>query len=184
MPNVTANVTEADTPEKFLKSIENFEKFTYKTINFTIKALSAQLFEQVIRDTPVRSGRARNNWVFSEGTDKDYRDIGPKKLTKKQRASGTTPFDKSGKDAIKKMENGLRRAPAMISKKSFVREYYLTNQVPYIHKLEFGGIRGYAPGPNTTGGFSNQAVGGMARKNVQKYSKISLTRISKIRGKL
>jgi hypothetical protein len=171
MPNVTANVTEADTPEKFLKAMENFEKFTYKTINFTIKALSAQLFEQVIRDTPVRSGRARNNWVFSVGTSPVYDDVGPKKLTKKQREAGGTPFNISGAPAIKKVENGLRRAPAMIKDGKGVVEYYLTNQVPYIHKLEYKG-------------WSKQAPGGMVRKNVQKYSKISLTRISKIRGKV
>jgi hypothetical protein len=178
-----ANVSESDTPEKFLQDIENFENFTYKTVNFTIKAISSQLFENVIRDTPVRSGRAKNNWVFSSGTTATYKDVGPKKLTKKQRASGSSPFDKSGEGAIKAMENGLRRAPSMIKKKEFVLEYYLTNQVPYINRLEYGRPP-YNAGPNVTNGRSSQAPGGMARKNVQKFSKYTLTQISKVRGKI
>jgi hypothetical protein len=183
MANVTSSISPSDTPEKFMKALEDFDKTTWKNVNFLIKAVTAQLFEDVIRDTPFRTGRAKNNWVFSAGT-KVYKNVGPKKLTKKQIATGASPFDKTGETAIKAMQNGLRREHVMTKGKKFVLEYYLTNQVPYIHLLEYGGYPG-APGPNTTGdGHSTQAPGGMADKNIQKYAHMSLTHISKMKGKL
>ena len=165
---ISSNISSADTPEKFAKAMEDFELITFKTINFVIKVIASQLFEDVIRQTPKLTGRARNNWVFSAGKTKEYRDVGPTD----QKVLKTYKFDISGDKAVKKVENGLRRSPVMINKKKATGiEYYLTNQVPYVNKLEYES-------------WSKQAIGGMARKNVQKYSKISLSHISKKRGKL
>lgn len=181
---ISSNISSADTPEKFAKAMEEFEKFTYTTINYIVKVIASELFEDIIRQTPMLTGRARSNWVFSAGKTKTYKTIGPRKVTKKTK----TAFDQSGDNAVKKVENGLRRAPTVIKKgKPTGIQYYLTNQVPYILRLEYGSEApdgGYPAGPGTTNGFSKKAPAGMARKNVQKYSKKSLTHISKKRGKL
>ena len=179
-----AQVSESDTPEKFLKSWDDFEEITWKNINSLIKYISLQLFEDVIKDTPYRTGRALSNWHFSAGKSPEYKTQVAKRLSKKDREAGLSGYDtKDGANTIKKVQNGLRRAPAMTKKKVFEVEYYLTNNVPYIRRLEYGDYPG--TGSNiTSDGHSIQAPNGMARKNVQKWANMNLTHISKNRVKI
>jgi hypothetical protein len=44
---------------------------------------------------------------------------------------------------------------------------WLSNNLPYIEKLEYGG---YPDGPNTIGGFSKQAPAGMVRVNMARIT--------------
>lgn len=183
-----AVLVNTDNPDKFLEAIDEWENITFNNINYLIKVVSLDLFSQVIKDTPVRSGRARNNWVFSYGTAPTYKDVGPTTYEalrgpKGARATPKDIFDKTGNKAINKVRNGLRRAPTMIKKKEGVINYYLTNKVPYIRRLEYG-MPPYMPGPNVLNGRSRQAPNGMARKNTQKFAHYNFTKLGKRKGKI
>jgi hypothetical protein len=90
-----------------------------------IRAATSEVFSNIIQMTPVDTGRARGNWQCTIGA----------------------PF--TGEDDtgdVLKMQNTLpRRAGSVV---------YLTNNVPYIRKLE------YIPG------YSRQAPAGMVRVSV------------------
>lgn len=163
----------ADTdPDKFLADIENFETITWNKINRIVKVISNQLFSDVVKDTPVDSGRAQNNWIFSAGTTPVFKTI------------TSASYDKTGEVASRKIGNGIKRAPTVTSKNIPTGvEYYLTNELPYISMLEYGL---YTPksSKNIAGGYSKKAVGGMVRKNLQKYSKLVVTQVSKFKGRL
>jgi len=105
----------------------------------------------IIKDTPVDKGTARNNWFFSIGAP----------------SSAITTSSSNGLATIRE----LRKVP----KRVLNRKLYLTNNLPYIGVLEYGGY----PSPVkkgsyikslkkyqklSSGGFSLQAPGGWVRK--------------------
>jgi hypothetical protein len=110
-----------------------------------------ELFSSVIASTPVDTGRARGNWQTTKNTP-----AGSKlERTQKRRRSGPATSE----------------THAVIQKPSL---YYLTNNLPYAEKLEFGG---YGTGPGATqkttrDGFSIQAPYGMVRINVKRLKSI------------
>jgi hypothetical protein len=125
-----------------------------KKIGVNVEDLAAatfiEVFSGVIRATPVDTGRARGNW----------------QTTKNSPASGTT-------ERIQKNKNAgvaTSEAHAVVNKPGL---YYLTNNLPYAEKLEFGG---YGTGPSSTsktkGGFSIQAPLGMVRINAKRIKQI------------
>lgn len=111
------------------------------------------LFSAVIQDTPVDSGRAKNNWFVT--------------LTRPS-VKVVKSTDKSPKGSISTQKSW--QIANTIASSSGDTGYFLTNNLPYIQKLEFGG---YGDGPKTSGGYSKQAVGGMVRKNVARIEAIS-----------
>lgn len=156
-------------PEKFIEDIENFKKITWGKVNTIVKAISADLFESVIYDTPYVTGRAKNNWVFSSGTVPKFDDVPPDTEQTQTDKNGKklkvkVYSDKSGKKAATKARNGLRRATVMFKKGKAVQEYYLTNQVPYIRKIEYTGW-------NETPPYR------MVHKNLQRFANISIEKV-------
>ena len=105
------------------------------------------LFADIIISTPVDSGRLRGNWFFT--TTK------PSVRVASVRSEG---------QAIADLEK-------IFTIKGDV--FYLTNNLPYAAKAEFGGF-GYDPesGKTTAGGYSTQAPYGMVRTNVVRWSQI------------
>lgn len=109
------------------------------------RAITLALFRSVIVGTPVDTGRARGNWQTSVG----------------EPSVGTVErLDPSGGAAI---------ADVVSKAGGFGRQTWLTNNLPYIEKLEYGG---YPDGPNTIGGFSKQAPQGMVRINMARIESL------------
>ena len=98
-----------------------------------MRGVVLEALKRIKNRTPVDTGRARNNWNVSEGSP-DY---------------GTTTA--TG-------DTALARGAAVIANLKFGDTAYITNGLPYIPTLEYGG---YGPGPKTVGGFSRQAPAGM-----------------------
>ena len=123
-----------------------------KAIDRTVEGLNTDLrkayikgFSEIIKGTPVDKGRARNNWFLTFGTP--------------SRSTTTIP-------------NNNPKTPN--PKNVLGKKTYLTNNLPYITKLEYGGFpdpakkgsylgKGKGYKIKTTGGFSNQARKGWVR---------------------
>lgn len=115
------------------------------------RAVVLKLFSSIIKDTPVDTGRARANWQTS---------IAAPVLTQ----SAST--DKTGATAI-------ANAQSAITSSKWGDTLYFTNNLPYIHKLEFGGYPNPAKtGSKTIGGYSKKAPAGMFRRNVARINAI------------
>ena len=115
----------------------------YLQINDDIKGVYLAGLTNVIKETPVDSGRARNNWFLSVSTPS----------TKLTSVSGAANF------------NQLNKLP----KRVLNRKLYFTNNLPYITTLEYGGFP--VPGGDlTTNGFSKQAPKGWVRSTLIKMA--------------
>lgn len=131
----------------FAQSIDEF------TLNFiggsekAVRSTTGILWGDIIRATPVDSGRARGNW-FATGQQPSNRT--------------TDKLDLSGNSAA------LNAQKVVIGLKNW-SSFTLTNNLPYINVLEFGG---YGDGPKTSGGFSKQAPAGMLRLNVLRFNNL------------
>lgn len=82
-----------------------------------IKAVAFNLFTNIIEGTPVDTGRARSNWFLSEG-------IPSKRTTNRTRRRAN-------------LDKIIRSAPGD-------KRWFLTNNLPYIEKLEYEGASSQA----------------------------------------
>lgn len=170
--------------DDFVNDVENFQKVAMNKVNKVVKLVTIELFSNIINDTPVDTGQAQNNWVFSAGTTPTFKTVPPRKKRKNKNDTG---FDisKGGDGNKSKVANQIKRAPAAIIKNNDANTYFMTNSVPYIRKLEYGGYSPNSTTGKTIGGFSSQAVGGMARKNIQLMTGLKITAISRtVKGRL
>ncbi|HZJ98457.1 MAG TPA: HK97 gp10 family phage protein [Tissierellaceae bacterium] len=127
------------------KDIENLSDRTIRKLNKIVKVAAMELFKSVIMMTPVDTGRARGNW----------------QCTMTRPADGVIDSEQSEEATIAKMvETTL--------KSSISKGIFLTNNLPYIQKLEYGG---YGQGPKTEGGYSKQAPAGMVRVSLDRIQK-------------
>ena len=134
----------------FASDMEAYAKKAGASLEETTRAVALELFGSVIKDTPVQTGRAKGNWQTTIGVP----------------ASGEV--DRLGDQAA------LSELGAVAGKFGAGQTIYLTNNLPYIGKLEYGG---YGTGPGATEktngtGFSVQAPAGMVRKNVARIQSI------------
>jgi hypothetical protein len=113
----------------FAKDFERFAKLTNASLDETGRAIVLELFGSVIKDTPVDTGRARGNWQTTIGAP----------------ASGQTDRKGEGPALAEVSQEAASFGAGKI--------IYLTNNLPYIYRLEFLG-------------WSQQSPDGMARKNV------------------
>ena len=112
-----------------------------------VRGTTIRLFGDIIKATPVDEGRARANW-FATG--------------QKPSNKVTNAEDKSGANAINNMQQ------VVVGIKDWSR-FTLTNNLPYIEVLEFGG---YGDGPKTINGFSKQAPKGFLRVNINRFNRL------------
>ena len=119
----------------FSDDVASFAKKTGASIDETSRAIVLELFSSVVKDTPVDTGRARGNWQTSMGNP----------------ASGT--IDREGESGA------LSEISSEVSGFGAGKVIYLTNNLPYIYRLEFDG-------------WSDQAPQGMLRKNVARIQQI------------
>ena len=139
-----AGINMADFALDIQKFADSFEDGAEQAVRGT----TIKLFSAIIQSTPVDEGRARGNW-FTAGQE-------PSKKINNSAA------DLSGSNAINQVNSKVK------SIKDF-STFTLTNNLPYIEKLEFGG---YGDGPKTTGGSSKQAPAGMVKINVMRFNRL------------
>ena len=100
----------------FALDVSKFVEKAKKNPEKVMRQVSIKLFSAIIKTTPVKYGRARMNWMASDGTP----------------ASGTTDAtDRSGNIAI-------GNATSFVLKATDWREFTLTNNLPYAQRLEYG----------------------------------------------
>ena len=120
----------------FEDDLRSFEGKTERKMTQIGRKVALELFKRVIYKTPVDTGRARSNWQVTIGTT----------------ASGTVEIDdKSGAATMGKAvadSRGLKAGDTI----------YLTNNLPYIRKLEEG--------------WSRQAPAGMVALTVQEFAAV------------
>lgn len=119
----------------FASDVEAYAKKAGASLDETSRAIVLELFGSVIKDTPVDTGRAKGNWQTTIGTP----------------ASGTV--DRLGES------EALSDVNQQTASFGAGKVIYLSNNLPYIYRLEYDG-------------WSQQAPGGMLRKNVARIQQI------------
>jgi hypothetical protein len=109
----------------------------------SFRAMALQLFSDIVIRTPVDTGAARGGFQA---------DIG---------AAVPRVPEQVQPNPNKDITGDIKKNPKLL-------DYVLSNPLPYIEKLEFGG---YGPGPKTEGGFSKQAPRGMIRVSIQEFER-------------
>jgi len=105
-------------------------------LNQGIRATLLGVSTAIIKETPADTGRARGNWQASVGRGA------------------------SGEVSVSGVRSGEARAISDVDQTVSVAVgdlYYLTNNLPYIERLEYG--------------YSQQAPNGMVRKNLQNFNR-------------
>ena len=133
----------------FALDIRKFAEKAAANTDDVIAGTCLDLSRRVILRTPVDSGQARWNWQAS---------IGSPASTK------LTGSDKSGSKSISNASSIAGSAPGNI--------FFLTNNMPYINKLEFGGYPSPSPSGKTSSGYSTQAPNGMVRVTIREFNQI------------
>ena len=119
----------------FASDMEAYAKKAGASLDETSRAIVLELFGSVIKDTPVDTGRAKGNWQTTIGAP----------------ASGTV--DRLGES------EALADVAQQTASFGAGKLIYLSNNLPYIYRLEYVG-------------WSQQAPGGMLRKNVARIQSI------------
>ena len=119
----------------FASDVEAYAKKAGASLDETSRAIVLELFGSVIKDTPVDTGRAKGNWQTTIGAP----------------ASGTV--DRLGES------EALADVAQQTASFGAGKVIYLSNNLPYIYRLEYDG-------------WSQQATGGMLRKNVARIQSI------------
>jgi len=123
-------------------TLEKFDKIAKSKAEKGLRMTVIKVWGRIIVDTPIDDGRARGNWfINTKVTDETG---GANKNKGSIYVQSSTP------------KNLLAKGTKL----------YLFNNLPYIHKLEYGG---YGDGKETVNGFSKQAPKGMVRKNLLKW---------------
>lgn len=127
--------------EKIIKDREE------KALNI-FRAIALQLFDRVIRRTPVDTGRARANWNAAI----DNPDMSTTDATPDEGSGATAPA------ASRASNEANRKAQSKALVADLGDTLYLTNNLPYISALEYG--------------YSNQAPRGMVRVTVSELKQV------------
>ncbi len=131
----------------FNLSMEKFAEKTLDKLEVGFKKVAFGLSEDIIMATPVDSGRARGNWFPEINTFSNQED---------------NNADGSGSVAVNKVASKTRAL-------KLGQTFTLTNNLPYIVRLEYGLYPLNSKGSKTISGFSTQAPQGMVRINLIKW---------------
>jgi len=134
--------------EDFSKAVNDFALKVDQENEQIIKGTVISLYGDIIKASPVDTGRFRANW-FLDGMTPSVK--------------VTTSTDKGGEATTQKMQTGVLNATDF-------SVFTLTNNLPYSEAIEFGRY----PSPSETGdktanGFSKQAPAGVVRINTVRF---------------
>lgn len=130
----------------FAKSLDRFAFTTLKRGDDVRRGVILKLFGAVVMDTPVLYGRLRGNWMVSKGN--------PNNNTRKRK-------DPTGQMAFKEIE-------AMAKSSRFGDTVWLSNSLPYAHRIEYG--------------YSKKAPQGMVRRNVARFKILLAKQVQQAKG--
>ena len=127
----------------FASDIAKFAKLTNSSLDQAGRAIALDLYGSIQKDTPADTGRARGSWQTTIGT----------------------PATGDPVRSLSEAQAELKRVAGEFKMGSVI---YLTSNLVYIGKLEFGGYGTgqYSTSKTTRDGYSVQAPYGMARVNV------------------
>jgi hypothetical protein len=158
---VAKTVRISDVDKAMKKMLENADEKIMRAANTAVKKTAIKAWGDIIKMTPVDTGRARNNWFI--GT-----------------TVGNETAGAGNKDASYVAQN--------LPKQVIGTTLYFYNNLPYINKLEFGGypknvkkgtrLKGGGHEVKTAGGYSKQAPKGMVRASLSRWG-ANLSRIFK-----
>lgn len=114
----------------FASDLANYAKKTKLGIDKAVVAINAQITTDIIENTPADTGRAKGNWFAS--------------------------FEASSNETTESTHSQLNDALAKANN-SAGKVFYLTNNLPYINRLEYG--------------WSKQAPSGMVRVSIKNANK-------------
>lgn len=137
------------------RSLTLFNRRVMRENEQTRRAVILEVFGSTILDTPVDTGRARGNWQTSVA----------------QPVNGET-----GRTGEAPSMAELQRVTAQ---SQWGDDVWMTNNLPYIGKLEYGGYPNPPRNPltsKTINGFSRQAPAGMMRRNIKRVLQILQSR--------
>jgi len=123
----------------FTANLNKYAEQTKTDLGTAKRAIVFNLFSEAIKRTPVDTGRAKNNWFVSDG------------------APILQTIDKTESSRIGQLGSESAKQLGKINE-SFGLDI-LSNNLPYIQKLEFGS--------------SNQAPAGMVRTTLRQFIKIA-----------
>lgn len=106
----------------FSLDISAFIEKTTKNVEQKVRVICLNLYSGITYATPVDTGRARANWQTSIGTPK---------------TSTVEATDKIGSNTIAGGQSDIKMAPGNV--------FWITNNLPYIYRLEFEGWSKQAP---------------------------------------
>lgn len=116
----------------FTTDLRRFKVKTERERDLLIRFFCLNLLRDVVLGTPVDTGRARANWQASIGSP------------------ATGIIDKGDKSGGQTANRGSR-----VAQKAAGEVFYITNNLPYIYRLEFEG-------------HSNQAPAGWVRTSIER----------------
>ena len=122
-----------------IKGMGNVKKAIVKTKADSGLKLYAIFFDggsKIIKETPVDTGRTRNSWFVTQGQPSSI--------------SSARSEDKSGSGSL----SSLNTMPSNVLN----NKIYITNNMPNIIPLEFGGYPNPSKGDKTSGGYSKQLI--------------------------
>lgn len=121
----------------FAKEVHNWTLKADGLQREQIKYVCFTLFKDIVLGTPVDTGRARANWQASIGAAVGGEVIGT---------------DRSGSTTIAQAQPDIEKAPGTV--------FYISNNLPYIYRLEFEG-------------WSKQAPSGWVRYSIERAKQIA-----------
>jgi hypothetical protein len=122
-----------------IKGMDDVKKAMAKTksnSNLKVKAIFFDGLSEIIKETPVDTGRVRNNWFLTTGQS----------------------FSLSGGRAASKSGSGSISSLSTMPDKVLNNKIFFANNMPYIETLEFGGYPNPSSGTKTSGGYSKQLI--------------------------
>lgn len=138
--------------QTFSSMVNKFAKTAPEQANAVIRKSTLELFTDVVMDTPVDTGRARGNWQVSFGSP----------------ASGVLD-ERGDKESDNKTSSPTARVVTdALNSDRTTSVIFLTNNLPYIKKLEYG--------------WSKKAARGMVRKNLLKANATLLKNIMAVKS--
>jgi hypothetical protein len=138
----------------FSKDIAKFAEKAKIGYDQAVRGALLSVSRSVILMTPVDEGRARGNWFASL-------------------SSYPTTTSESTSEPFSQVD--------AITKKAAGSVFFLTNNLPYIGKLEYGGYPNPSSGDKTLNGFSKQAPGGMVRISIENFDKMLKKSVSNLK---
>lgn len=147
--------------DTFVMDIQKFTVRSIEDIDLIRRKTTIDVFNGVVRKTPVDTGRARGNWQTT--------------VTK----PATEPIDLEDPNG----QSAMSETAKVVGQSGILDSVFLANNLPYIGTLEYGGYPNppkkgsYDPRTGSytmksSGGFSKQAPAGMVRITLAEFPQI------------